>query len=261
MPIQSGESRKPPLFFIHPVGGNILEYYPLVKYMGQEYPMYGIQSQGLDGKQPILSRIEDMASHYIQEIQAIQPEGPYLLIGYSMGATIAYEMSIQLSAQGQKIALLGLLDQLAPNTPRIRPSLLTTISIHWRNLVQLPSNRRLNYLKGRTIDRARGFKDKDYILDGVNIDSLNSELLNVLDANIESAEKYIPTNYAGDVTLFRCKVQPVSDAMQPQLGWDRIVTGNIKICPIEGDHFTLLREPFTRIMAEELMIVIKSIHQ
>lgn len=260
VPIQSGKSGKLPLFFIHPVGGNILEYYPLAKYMGQEYPMYGLQSQGLDGKQPFLSRIEDMASHYIQEIRMIQPDGPYLLIGYSMGATIAYEIAVQLSAQGQKIALLGLLDQLAPNTPKIRPSLLTTISIHWRNLAQLPSNRRLNYFKRRTIDRFRGFEERDYILDGVNIDNLNPELLNMLDANIGSSENYIPGNYPGDITLFRCNIQPICDAIQPQLGWERIVTGNIKIYPMEGDHFTLLREPFTKVIADKLMAAIESAH-
>jgi thioesterase domain-containing protein/acyl carrier protein len=259
VPIQTGEPQNPPLFFIHPVGGNILEYYPVAKYMGREYSIYGLQSQGLNGKQPFLARIEDMASHYIREIRTIQPDGPYFLIGYSMGATIAYEMSIQLDRQGQKVALLGILDQPAPQTPKLRPSLLDAISIHASNLAQLQSNRRLNYLKSRTIDRFRGFEEKDYILDGVNIDNLNSELLNLLDANIESGENYTPANYTGDITLFRCKVQPISDALQPQLGWNRIVTGNIKICPMEGDHCTLLREPFTQLMAEKLMVTVKSI--
>ena len=202
-----------------------------------------------------------MASHYIQEIRKIQPDGPYLLIGYSMGATIAYEIAVQLSAQGQKIALLGLLDQIAPNTPKVRPSLLTAMSIHARNLSLLRSDRRLNYIKGRTFDRLRGFKEKDYILDGVNIDDLNSELLNVLDANIESGEKYIATNYTGNISLFRCKVQPVNEAIYPQLGWNRLVTGHITICPMEGDHFTLLREPFTRLIAEKLMLAIESAQQ
>ncbi len=260
VPIQTGEPQNPPLFFIHPVGGNILEYYPVAKYMGREYSIYGLQSQGLDGKQAFLERIEDMASHYIREIQTIQPDGPYFLIGYSMGATIAYEMSIQLNRQDQKVALLGILDQPAPQTPQIRPSWLESMSIHASNLSQLQPERRLNYIKNRTLDRFRDFTEKDYILDGVNIDDLNPEILNMLDANIESGEHYTPTTYSGDVTLFRCKVQPIIDAIQPQLGWDRIVTGNINVCPMEGDHFTLLREPFTRLMAEKLMITIKSVH-
>ncbi len=259
--IQSGAAQNPPLFFIHPVGGNILEYYPLAKYMGQEYPIYGLQSQGLDGKQPFLTRIEDMASHYIQAIRTIQPHGPYFLMGYSMGATIAYEMAIQLEAQGQKVALLGLLDQPAPQTPRLRPSFLTTLSIHASNLSQLPSNRRLNYIKSRTVDKLRGYKEKDYILDGVNMDDLTPELINLLDANIESCDNYHPKIYSGDATLFRCQVQPVSEAILPQLGWNRLVQGKIDVCPIDGDHFTFLRAPSTRFTAEKIMATIVKVNQ
>ncbi|HAJ64533.1 MAG TPA: non-ribosomal peptide synthetase, partial [Cyanobacteria bacterium UBA8543] len=107
--IQPGSS-KPPLFCIHPVGGNVLEYLNLVRYLGSEQPIYGLQAQGLDGKQTPLNRVKDMAAYYIKEIRTLQPEGPYFLAGYSFGGLVAFEMAQQLHAQGQKVALLALCD-------------------------------------------------------------------------------------------------------------------------------------------------------
>ena len=55
-------------------------------------------------------RIEDMAAWYIQALQPCSPTGPYLLGGWSMGGVVAFEMAQQLHAQGQRVALLALLD-------------------------------------------------------------------------------------------------------------------------------------------------------
>jgi acyl carrier protein len=95
--IQPGGS-KPPLFCIHPVGGNVLCYRDLAHYLGQEQPVYGLQAVGLDGKQAPYKRVEDMAAHYIREIRASQPEGPYLLAGHSSAGMVAFEMAQQLVA-------------------------------------------------------------------------------------------------------------------------------------------------------------------
>jgi pimeloyl-ACP methyl ester carboxylesterase len=67
-----------------------------------------------------------MAAQYIREIQAVQPKGPYYLIGYCMGGTIALEMALQLRAQGQEIALLVLME-----------------TYNWTNM---PANRFLDYV-------------------------------------------------------------------------------------------------------------------
>ena len=78
------------MFCIHPLGGEILCYRDLALHLGSDQPVYGLQPQGLDGKQPLLNRIEDMAAQYIREIQTIQPNGPYYPGGYSFGGIIAY---------------------------------------------------------------------------------------------------------------------------------------------------------------------------
>ena len=104
-------------FCIHAGGGNVLMYRDLARRLGPDQPFYGLQAQGLDGKQPRHKRIEDMAAHYIKEIQTLEPKGPYFLGGSSFGGAVAFEMARQLDAQGQKVALVALFDTAGPVIP------------------------------------------------------------------------------------------------------------------------------------------------
>jgi amino acid adenylation domain-containing protein len=257
--IRSGGSQ-PPLFCIHPVGGNILEYHTLAKYLDRSQPVYGLQSQGLDGQQP-LKRVEDMASHYIREIQQIQPHGPYFLTGYSFGGLVAVEMAQQLVAQGQKIALLALLDTSAPNLPNIRPSLVKSIGIHLINLCKLNPEERAHYIMGRMEYRFRSDNEKDFLAKSLyNRADLNPGLLNVLDANLEAGQEYIARIYPGDVTLMRCQIQDIEHYLHPEFGWNDIITGKVDIHPIPGPHFTMLKEPRVRVLAEALQRCLQHSH-
>ena len=79
--IQPSGSR-PPFFCIHGAGGNVLIYRELSQNLGSDQPFYGLQSQGLDGSCPPLTRIEDMAALYVKAIRRQQPHGPYFVGGY-----------------------------------------------------------------------------------------------------------------------------------------------------------------------------------
>ena len=66
--IRSGGLR-PPLYCIHPIGGSVHWYYDLARHLGTDQPVYGLQAQGLDGKQPVHTSIAEMAAHYVNEIR------------------------------------------------------------------------------------------------------------------------------------------------------------------------------------------------
>ncbi|MGB7949035.1 MAG: amino acid adenylation domain-containing protein, partial [Candidatus Binatia bacterium] len=144
--IQPGGS-KPPLFCVHAHDGNVLFWRELSRRLGPEQPFYGLQAQGFDGKQAPDTRVEDMASRYVREIQLLQPEGPYFLGGHCFGGLIAFEMAQQLHAQGQTVALLALMDSFVPlgrSVPRGRLPLryrikrsLELIRLHIDNLMLL----------------------------------------------------------------------------------------------------------------------------
>ncbi|MBO3458249.1 amino acid adenylation domain-containing protein [Aetokthonos hydrillicola Thurmond2011] len=133
VPIQPAGSN-PAFFCVHPIFGVVFPYYELATHLGKNQPFYGLQPVGLDGKTPPLTRIEDMASHYIEALRKVQPQGPYFLGGWSFGSWVAFEMAQQLQKSGEEVALLAVLDTLAPipgNIPSLGSGLkfmLTTVA-------------------------------------------------------------------------------------------------------------------------------------
>src|SRR6185369_15570148 len=72
------------------------------------------QVQGLYSKDRPHWTIEGMAEHYGREIRAVQPSGPYQLAGFCLGATIAFEIALQLERAGEEVTFLGSFDGPAP---------------------------------------------------------------------------------------------------------------------------------------------------
>jgi len=99
-----------PAFLAHGLGGSVMDFFQPVRHIESDHPIYGIQSKGIDGLDQPLERIEDMAEFSIDAVRELQPHGPYVLIGYSLGGLVALEMAQRLSATGEKIALLAMLD-------------------------------------------------------------------------------------------------------------------------------------------------------
>jgi amino acid adenylation domain-containing protein len=253
VPIEIG-GEKPPLFCIHPVGGNLLEYYCLAEYLRRDRPIYGLQAQGIDGKQEPLHRIEDMASQFIKEIQTIQPIGPYFLIGYSFGGTVAFEIAQQLRRQGHQIGLLGLLDTKAPTIREIHQSFSQSLAIHVNAIQRLSNKEKIAYFSTKF---KKIFKKKKNYRDSVisalsNIEMLAPEILNVLDANLQAQAAYIPQIYSGNILLFRSECQSMYIDLYPNLGWGNLIDGNIKIQDIPGDHRHIMKEPNVQILAQTL---------
>ncbi|MEH2175037.1 non-ribosomal peptide synthetase [Nostoc sp.] len=161
VPIQPAGS-SPPFFCIHPIFGVVFPYYELATNLGKNQPFYGLQPIGLDGKSPPLTRIEDMASHYIEALRRVQPKGPYFLGGWSFGGWVAFEMAQQLQKSGEEVALLAVLDTLAPipgNIPSLGSGfkfMLTTVAryiwpffLDYFYLIIAIANKRINSLTSR----------------------------------------------------------------------------------------------------------------
>ena len=67
----------------------------------------------------IHTRIAEMAAYHIDRIRSVQPHGPYLVGGMCAGGVIAFEIARQLQSQGEKVAVVALIDAAdAAATPR-----------------------------------------------------------------------------------------------------------------------------------------------
>ncbi|HEY4460883.1 MAG TPA: thioesterase domain-containing protein, partial [Pseudonocardiaceae bacterium] len=98
------------LFCIHPLGGLSWLYYPLAHAIPDSVGIYGIQARGLRPGDAMPRTLTAMAADYLSEIRAIQPDGPYHLLGLCAGGEIAHEVAVQLQRDGQEVALLAMLD-------------------------------------------------------------------------------------------------------------------------------------------------------
>ncbi|WP_437667767.1 amino acid adenylation domain-containing protein [Sorangium sp. So ce1182] len=111
--VRTGARR--PFFCVHPRGGTVLCYEPLARALGPDQPFYGLQAREMEPGDEEQQTIEAMAERYVAAIREVQPDGPYQLGGWSFGGLVAFEMARLLSAQGQEIAALVLLDTLVPS--------------------------------------------------------------------------------------------------------------------------------------------------
>jgi thioesterase domain-containing protein len=274
--IQPGGSR-PPLFCIHGGAGTILFFHNLVRHLGPEQPIYGLQAQGLHGKEPPHTCVEEMVAHYIREIRSLQPEGPYYLGGYCFGAIVAFEMAQQLNRQGHEVALLASFNGPSPLyyrrgltlTFREEPSngpdpskakarrtfagpgewmayLLARLkaAIAWR------VRNRFDSIRYRIAFDMRRYLYQCYLALGWPMpDALRNRYF--LENNHRAERRYIPQIYPGRLILFRARGLD----HDPLLGWGGLAAGGVELHEIPGDHRgqrDLMREPHVRLLAEPL---------
>lgn len=270
--IQPGGSR-PPLFCPHLALGHVLFYRDLALRLGVDQPVYAFQPQGLDGTRPYHTRIEEMGAHYIAEMRALQPQGPYYLGGSSSGGLIAFEMAQQLHAQGQKVGLLALFDTYAPGFHKLSSDsgslrhqahrFLQRVNLHVGNLLLLESDGKMKYARekavlvtGRlkwTIKKgiASGLKKISNNLSHSNGSSEAPESQQRIDSAIKAFRGYVPKAYPGQVTLFRATKLPAGYNNERELGWEKLA-GSVEVHEIPGYHGSIVMEPRVRILAEQL---------
>ncbi|MCA1993216.1 MAG: AMP-binding protein, partial [Coleofasciculus sp. S288] len=255
VPIRSTGSKKP-LFCIHAIGGPVLFYRDLVRYLDPEQPLYGLQSKGLDGKQTPLTRVEDMAALYIKEMRTVQPEGPYFIGGHSFGGLIAYEMAQQLHAQGQKVALLAFFDVITPKLAKTSPPLLRFVRTHLINFWRTETKDKLNYFMKRVKwYQLRKEVRKNEYKEHLQKQKVNAiPMLHVLDTNYQASMSYEPKTYPGKVTVFRAMEQSPRSAHDPYMGWGELATGGVESYEIPGSHLNIVEEPNVKFLAEKLSV-------
>jgi len=253
VPIQTA-GELPPLFCVHPIGGNVLCYAELARHLGKKQPFYGLQSQGLSGDYEPLTKIEEMAATYIKALQEVQLNGPYYLGGWSMGGVIAWEMAQQLQASGQAVALVALIDSYTPNAmseletdeASLAHSLAADLSglfgtelpLEQLNFGQLQPEEQLQHI-------FTAAKRLNLLPPEVDMEQMR-HLFEVFKANRIAIANYQPQPYAGKVALF------CASSSAENRGWSSLTTQNLDTYIIPGSHYTMMRSSYVQVLAQEL---------
>jgi len=247
VPLKSGEGL-PSVFFIHGLGGNVAELFPMTRRMTYPGAIIGIQARGLTGEEPPHASVEAMAAEYLREVKALQPEGPYYLCGYSFGGLVAFEMAQRLWESGDTIGLVGLFDT---TMSRLRWPLRTWLSIVRRRLVQfaaevsaVPMNAWPAAIRrgaGRIRDRLRGYSTPREPALPSFLKAAPARVLRVATTALIASARYRPGFYPGELTLF----SPVG--REPDLPslreiWRKHARA-VSIVETAGTHSTMLSAP------------------
>ena len=249
---------KPPLFLVHGAGGNILLYRSLAEQLAPDYPLYGLQSKGLDGSEP-LHTIEEMADCYVRELRSVQPKGPYHLGGYCLGGTIAYEMAQILTREGEEVPLVAMLDtynySLALKVS-FRSFLYQKAKFHLANMGKLRPKDMFEYLRekvrlgfGGELANLKTSMPGSSRADGVCRAESGAEAA-VQSVNDYAAEHYNPQPYPGCVTLFKPRIN-YKFYPDPNMGWGDLAA-SLDIVEVAENPHSMLLEPYVTVLATQL---------
>ncbi|MFP2928166.1 amino acid adenylation domain-containing protein [Pyxidicoccus sp. 3LG] len=246
---KGGEAR--PFFCVHPVGGGVLAYLELAKRMDAEQPFYGLQvPMGGSGE-----TVEEMAAHYLEAVRAVQPEGPYLLGGWSMGGRVAYEMARQLKARSEDVGLLVVIDargrEEAP-AEELEAEVVLEFASHLSRLAGLHPRaaeilEHVDAVELSAVLEARPGAE-------AGLDEESCAELRVLWAmfarNRRASRTYVPQSFEGSLVLLRAAEGP--PGQEADLGWGALARGGVEVLEVPGDHFSLVAMPHVEHLAAKL---------
>ena len=253
--IRAGDSRQP-FFCVHPSGGHVFCYAPLARYLTTTQSFYGLQSASVYHEASAGLSIEEMAAHYVEALRGVQPEGPYVIGGWSMGGVVAFEMAHQLEAQNQKIELLALIDSYAPSlfgkqsgfdeltlmlnfTQDIGLS-LDDLKISADEVSRLTPDEQLAYL-------LREAKSAAVLLPDIELTDMR-RLYDIFKGNVRAMSNHSPHAVHSVVTLLTASEGISSPGHDDARGWNDFAAA-IDVYPLPGNHFTMMREPHVKILA------------
>jgi thioesterase domain-containing protein len=241
-------------------------YAGLARELGADQPFYALQSP--DHSQLPVGTIEEMAGLYIREIRSIQPCGPYLLGGWSMGGLLAFEMAHQLIEQGEKISLLALVDSVPPvgfsgnHNRNGGSSMLERFA--WdmgRMVLSNPDELREQFLRAQPQQRMKLLLDvlvrEDVLPQGSGESELN-RLLEIFTRNSLAMDRYKLRTINQRIVFF-----PASDGEGPEqlvATWKTFTTAGMEVHPVSGDHYTILKPPHLTAIAALLLNYLEPMH-
>jgi thioesterase domain-containing protein/aryl carrier-like protein len=269
VPVQPRGTR-PPFYCVSPPVVDVLAYRELALEIGLDQPFYALYSHGLQRPEGA-SRVEHEATNYLEEVRAFQPSGPYYLGGFSNGGRVALEMAHELRAQGEQVAVLVMLETYGPNYLRRDPRMprmlyrglrwlrrtgvrlenfIPWLVAHAKNLWELDWPGRTAYVRFKLDGRTRRVKSwlrsRDLKLRSPWKDQRRQPVSPGSYLDYHSAE------YDGKVVLFQGDRQPWGIKRDKTMGWESLLTGELEVQEVPGDHQSILFGPRLAVLAKKL---------
>ncbi|MET8654896.1 amino acid adenylation domain-containing protein [Nocardia aurea] len=246
LPIRPGGD-EPALFCVHPSSGMAWTYLGFAEALAPGRPVYGLQAPDLSGKEPSARSIDEFADRYVREILAVQPQGPYHLLGWSFGGLIAHAIATRLTEAGHEVGIVALLDADTADIDGDSIEKLTAgafISTFGAvfGIEDVPEEATAQEAADLIRERTGG-------VELVDADTLE-RMAGSYNASARTRTGYQRPVFDGDVLYFSATVD-TSDIFGPQ-GWRPYVTGEITNFDVDVSHDELTAPHVLPIIARVL---------
>lgn len=203
--------RRPPLFAICGAYGHALRLLLIGRGLDPDQPFVGLQPPEMNWGSAGCRTIEAMAAHYAAAIRRMYPDGPYRLLGTSLGGLVAFEAAIVLQAQGHDVDLLAMVDTAFPAS--------------------------------RGAEGVAPVARRDFV-DGDPQVPLIADGLRVARQHVEALRDYLLEHrFAGEILYFRCDVSPDPTIASRRGLWGGYATRGLRVVPVPGAHGGFHQDP------------------
>jgi iturin family lipopeptide synthetase B len=226
------EGKGSPLFLLHPIGGTLYIYQPLIQALGETRPIYGIYDPSITTNDLLFTSFREMASYYVSLIKQTQAKGPYHLLGASFGANMVEEISKQLIQHGDIVAFTGLLDGWAHYPAKA----LKNKEWFYANLTR----------QHKMVAKMIGKENQ----------GLSKSLLAINWHRQQLLAKHKLSYSENKISLFKAKeLTPVLREIDSEFNyWDMYYPGGLNLHIVPGDHETMLLPPNVKYLAQQILL-------
>ncbi len=262
--LKKGEGRNSKLFLFHDGSGTVECYAGMAAYLPQTIECFGIQADPLPGLAPVNTTIEELASDYLRSIRSIQPRGPYLLGGWSLGGTVAFECAAQLEKIGERPLFVALMDAPGPDLLTGHRQPLFSMETEREALLHfMPDGGGPALLEGASTpdeawNRVAAYIEQHYSSEDIlqwlpeeirllvpgfqELPALRAlSLINRARALITARTRYVPT-FKVETPIFY--IGSVISGKSYETAWHSYCKQKVLASYTDGDHYSMLKTPY-----------------
>jgi thioesterase domain-containing protein/acyl carrier protein len=244
-------AQRVPCMYVHAGAGGMFTLRRFSSRLGEDQPVFGVQAfRDAQIELGDLVSVEATAAECLDVLREVQPKGPYMLAGHSIGGHIAFDMACTLQAAGEEILFLGLMDPAAPHTQRQ----VGRFKARARELTGTGPEPRRKGLARSALAAARarvGPRDGDSGDTPTAAAAVDTNVQAWMDNLAHVERDYDPPDFRGDAVVYTT-AEMARWTGSPTLGWERHVDGELARRRVPGDHLSMLLDPHARELARAM---------
>ncbi len=252
---------KPVFAVVHSNGA----FFPLGQELGADHPFVALQAADRRHAEDLPATIEAMAASYVKQLRLAEPSGPYVLMGWCLAGTIAYEAAQQLLAEGEEVAAVMMVDTWCPSYATGMSALHRRLS-EWSYSTQVILMDFSKVLRGRhsfsaflerrnairRLQKGRSRSKTPSSEVHANYQADRDFDTRILGQVRDACRSYNPQPIGARVLLVRSSEEPRGFGLSRRLGWDRLRDRQWLMTTIRGDHCEVFMEPQIGILARAI---------